>query len=131
MILLDTHAWVWWLAQPESLSEQARTAVQRGMEDGGLAVSSISVWELALLVQKGRLGLSIEVSRWLERCETLPFLSFLPVDDRVALHAVSLPPTLHADPADRMIVATALIHGMSVVTKDARIHTCGLVPAIW
>lgn len=137
MILLDTHAWIWWLAQPESLSEAARTAVERAVADwkpgagSGLAVSSISVWELAMLVDRKRLELTTSPARWVHACESLPFLSFVPVDNRVALHSVTLPSTLHADPADRMIVATALVHNMTLLTKDERIRRHGLVPTLW
>ncbi len=138
MILLDTHAWIWWLAQPESLSDAAYAAVGRavatwevGSGGAGLAVSSISVWELAMLVERGRLELTTTPTEWVERCESLPFLSFVPVDNRVALRSVSLAPSFHADPADRVIVATALVHDMTLVTKDERIRGYGLVPTIW
>ncbi len=131
MILLDTHAWIWWLAQPHSLSPAARAAIEGSIEGEGVGVSSISVWELALLVHKGRLGLAMDPAAWVEACEALPFLAFYPVDNTVALRAVSLPPAFHADPADRMIVATALVHGMRVVTKDERMRASGLVGAIW
>ena len=138
MILLDTHVWIWWLAQPESLSEAARAAVEGavaawevGSGGSGLAVSSISVWELAMLVERGRLELTTTPTEWVERCESLPFLSFLPVDNRVALRSVWLVPPFHADPADRMIVATALVHDMTLVTKDERLRGYGLVHTVW
>lgn len=138
MILLDTHAWIWWLAQPESLSAAARSAIGRAVEPGGaggsaegVAISAISVWELAMLVQRGRLELTMSPSRWLEECERLPFLSILPLDARIALRTASLAPAFHADPADRMIVATALVHGLTLVTQDARIRGHGLVTTIW
>jgi len=138
VILLDTHAWIWWLAQPESLSEAAQTAVERAVADwkvgageSGLAVSSISVWELAMLVDRRRLELTTSPASWVQACESLPFLSFVPVDNRVALRSVSLASAFHADPADRMIVATALVHNMTLVTKDERIRRHGLVPTIW
>lgn len=152
MLLLDTHAWIWWLARPEALSAPARAAVEEavgsevggsgggrtagrgghgGGDGGGVAVSSISVWELAMLVQRGRLELTMTPSRWLEECERLPFLAFLPVDGRVTLRSVSLGSALHPDPVDRMIVATALLHDLTLVTKDERIRQAGLVPTIW
>jgi PIN domain nuclease of toxin-antitoxin system len=138
MILLDTHAWIWWLAQPASLSAAARDAIGRAVDTGGaggnaegVAVSAISVWELAMLVQRGRLDLTMTPSHWLEECGRLPFLSFLPLDPQIALRAVSLAPAFHADPADRMIVATALVHGLTLVTKDDRIRGHGVVTTIW
>jgi len=138
VILLDTHAWIWWLAQPESLSPAARAVMDAATDPGGgggsaegLAVSAISVWELAMLVERGRLELTMSPSRWVEECERLPFLSFLAVDPRVALHAVTHASAALTDPADRMIVATALVHGLALVTKDERIRRHAPVPTIW
>lgn len=131
MILLDTHAWIWWLAQPEALSEPAADAIADAMRDGGVCVSCISVWEFALLLQRERVRIRMSAEEWVARSEQLPFLRFLPVDARVALRTVSFGPALHPDPADRMIVATALLQGIPLVTKDARIRESGLVPVIW
>jgi len=139
VLLLDTHAWIWWLAQPAALSGPARAAVEEAIGSAaggsgggpGVAISSISVWELATLVHRGRLELTMTPARWLKECEKLPFLVILPVDAQVALRSVSLGPALHPDPADRMIVATALLRGFTLVTKDRRIRQAGLVPTIW
>ena len=131
MILLDTHVWIWWLAQPEVLSQPAVDAIADAVRGNGVCVSSISVWEFALLVQRERLRIRVGADEWVARSEALPFLRFLPVDARVALRTVSLGPALHPDPADRMIVATALLHGIPLVTKDGRIRRSGLVPVIW
>jgi PIN domain nuclease of toxin-antitoxin system len=131
VILLDTHAWIWWLAQPEALSGPATEAIAEAVADGGVCVSCISVWEFELLVQRERLHIRMGADEWVARSEALPFLRFLPVDARVALRTVSLGPALHADPADRMIVATALLHGLTLVTKDRRIRASGLVPVVW
>lgn len=131
MILLDTHAWIWWLAEPESLSGPAREAIDAALAEGGMSVSSISVWELALLVRKGRLRLTMDVQRWVEAAEALPHLTFIPVDNAVARRSVALGPALHPDPADRIILATAVLHGMSLVSKDERLRACGVAPVIW
>lgn len=135
MILLDTHAWIWWLAQPESLSEAARrvidAAVETSADGGGVAVSAISAWELATLAARGRLELTEGPRAWVERCVALPFFSFVPVDHRVALRSVDFGKVLHADPADRMIVATAIVHDLPLVTKDDRLRNAGLVPTVW
>jgi PIN domain nuclease of toxin-antitoxin system len=131
LILLDTHAWIWWLSGDESLSQGARAAIEPAIAEHALFVSSISVWELALLVSKGRLQLSVDVRRWVRTAEALPFLTFLPIDNQIALRSVELGPALHADPADRMIVATALLQGLSLVSKDERLRAAGLVPVIW
>ena len=122
MILLDTHVWVWWVSEPERLSAEALRAIDEARSDRVLAVSSISTWEVALLVSKGRLALSLDVADWIAKSEALPFLRFLPVDNTVALTAVNLPGELHPDPADRIIVATALQRKARLVTKDDRLR---------
>jgi len=131
MVLLDTHAWVWLVSDPESLSKRARKAVDAALEAGELAVSSISVWEVATLVAKERLRLTMDVGVWVARSEAMPFLRFLPVTNSIALKSVELPPPLHADPADRIIVATALQHRLPLVTKDRRLRDYELVRTIW
>lgn len=94
-------------------------------------VSSISAWEVALLVDKGRLKLSIEVGDWIARSEALPFVTFVPVDNRIAVRSVELPLPLHDDPADRIIVATAIILGAVLVTQDERLRRYSHVPTRW
>lgn len=96
-----------------------------------LYVSSISVWEVSLLVLRGRLKLTIDVADWISRCEALPFLNFVPVDNLIALGANRLANYPHRDPADRMIIATALSMGATVVTKDEKIRGYKPVHSKW
>lgn len=131
MIVLDTHAWVWWISVPERLSRRAREAIDGSMGDGSVCVSAISCWEVALLVKKGRLELTMDPSDWISRCESLPFLRFVPVDNHIALRSVQLPGPLHEDPADRIIVATAQSLGASLVTKDRRLRRYRHVRSVW
>lgn len=131
MILLDTHAWVWWVSQPERLSEEALRVVDEARELRALLVSSISVWEVALLVAKGRLELTLDVGEWVARSEALPFVRFVPVDNAVALASVNLPGDFHPDPADRIIVATALQHKARLVTRDDRLRRYPHVKTVW
>lgn len=131
LTLLDTHAWVWWLADPGQLSTQARQAADRAASTGSLYVSSISVWEVAMLVQRGRLQLRIPVEEWVAHAEAVPSVKFVPVNNRIALEAVSLPGPLHPDPADRIIVATARSLGAVLVTRDARLLGYPHVRGLW
>lgn len=131
MILLDTHTWVWWVSNPEGLSARARRAIDESMTSTRLYVSSISVWEVALLVARGRLLLTLEVDDWIARSEALPQLGFVPVDNHIARKAVGLAPPLHNDPADRIIIATALVLGASIVSKDRKIRGYPHVTTIW
>jgi len=132
LIVLDTHAWVWWLSRPERLPEPARAAIGESLDDGTpVHVSAISAWEVALLVERGRLELTMEVTDWISRAESAPEVRFVPVDHRVGLRAVQLPCFPHKDPADRMIVATALDLGAALVTADRRLQDYTPVATIW
>jgi PIN domain nuclease of toxin-antitoxin system len=132
MIVLDTHAWIWFINSPEVLSKRAASAIEKARNSGeGLHISCISTWEIHMLAAKGRLSLAIAPEVWVARCERLSFVRFHPVNNSIARLAVSACGTMHADPADRIIVATALYLGASVVTRDERIKACGLAPCIW
>lgn len=131
MIVLDTHAWIWWISNPEKLGVAASSAIEQAIQENSIFLSSISTWEIALLVAKGRLTLSINVRDWVRKTESLPFIRFMPVDNTIALRSVDLPEPFHADPADRIIVATALSTGLPLVTKDKKIQNCSFVQTIW
>jgi PIN domain nuclease of toxin-antitoxin system len=131
VILLDTHVWVWWLAQPERLTKSARQAVQRELATGSVGISSFSVWELALLVQRKRLDLSVDLAEWVAESERIKGVTFHTVSNSIALQSVNLPGAFHADPADRILVATARQLGAALVTGDAKIHRYPHVKTLW
>ena len=131
MIVLDTHAWVWLANNPESLSKKAKKAVDAAIEEKEVLVSSISAWEVALLVAKKRLKLTMEVEDWITKYEALPFIRFVPVDNYLAVKSVRLPEPLHGDPADRIIIATSITSGVPLITKDERILNYPHVKTIW
>ena len=131
MIVLDTHAWVWFVSNPELLSKRAKESLDAAVEDNALLISSISAWEVALLVARKRLTLRLELSDWIAKSEMLPFVKFTPVDNSVAVKSVNLPQPLHSDPADRIIIATAISWGVPLVTKDEKILDYPHVQTIW
>lgn len=131
MIVLDTHVWVWWLNDPRTLSAPALQAIEKARMEGSILISSISVWEIAMLAARGRLLLSMGLREWVAKCEILPFLEFVPVNNAIAMRAVELPGPFHTDPADRIIVATALAKGAFVITKDDKILKYPHVRSIW
>jgi PIN domain nuclease of toxin-antitoxin system len=131
VILLDTHAWLWWLSESAALSDAARDAIAQSAADDGVAVSTISTWELALLVARGRIELRIPVVDWVQASESIAELSFVAPTNRIMLDSVSLPGAFPTDPADRIIVATARALAVPVVTKDDRIRRYPHVEAIW
>ena len=94
-----------------------------------MGVSAISFWETAVLTRKGKLRLDIPVDDWADRLLAIPRVECLPIDDRIAVKADTL--QMHADPADRFIVATALEHRARLITKDMAIRRVKLVDTVW
>ena len=131
MIVLDTHVWVWFVSKPERLSKAAKRAIDAIIGQERLFISSISAWEIALLAAKKRLKLTMDVTDWIAKSERLPFFQFMPVDNSVAVKSVNLPQPFHQDPADRIIIATAMSLGAAVVTKDEKILNYSHVKSIW
>jgi len=129
VILLDTHAWIWWVNDPKKLSKKARETINDAAKNEGFYISSFSSWELGMLVNKGRLMLDRDISDWVAASEALPFINFVPINNRIALKSIEL--DLHPDPADRIIVATALSLGASMVTKDEKLRSFKLLETIW
>lgn len=120
MIVLDTHVWVWWVQDETRLSDAQRDRL-RTSEADGIGVSAISCWEVAKLVEKGRLDVAMPLAGWLEAALTYPGIRRLPLTDGVIVESVSLPGTFHRDPADQLLVATARSLGVPLVTSDRKI----------
>ncbi|MDJ0877520.1 MAG: type II toxin-antitoxin system VapC family toxin [Halieaceae bacterium] len=132
MLVIDTHVLVWWAGATGDLSAKSRRSIERTLADQGeVIISSISAWEIAMLVQKGRLLLSMEVERWLEEVAAIDGVRFHPVDNEVAVKSAILPGSFHKDPADRMIVATARKLAVPLVTADEKILRYEHVKTIW
>lgn len=119
MILLDTCALLWWTLSPEQLSERAQVVCDRIHEDGAF-LSSISIWEIGIKVKKGSLSLGIGLEGYVSRLKRLGVLEIIPVDEDIWVRNIALDWD-NRDPADRTIVATAMMQGLSIVTKDDRI----------
>jgi PIN domain nuclease of toxin-antitoxin system len=132
VILLDTHALVWWIADPERIPSRATRAIATALRDADpIAVSSISIWEIAMLVERGRLSFTMDVAAWIDRVESLPFFQFIPVDNEIAVRSVGLEGFPNRDPADRMIVATTLGHGATLITADAALRRYARLKTLW
>ncbi len=131
MIVLDTHSLVWWVSQDSSLSKKAKNAISKELDGGEIIISSISAWEIAMLVERERLFLSMDVASWLSTVAEIEAVRFVPVDVEISLKSVDLPGEFHKDPADRMIVATARKFSVPLVTKDEKIRAYPHVKSIW
>lgn len=117
--LLDTHVWIWTQEQPETIGAKTRALLETTSDD--LCVSAVSSLEIARLVSGRLLELQGNLDRWVRTAIDSIEARSLDVDHRVAIEAYKLPGRFHKDPADRMLVATARIHGLTLVTADERI----------
>ena len=135
MILLDTHVLIWWVNGDLSrLSKAALAAIESNRQSNQkqqLLVSAISYWEVAMLLERGRLSLSMDSEKWFNLISAIPAIKFLPLQPRVAINATQLPVPFHADPADRFLVAQARQLNLPLVSADARIRQYAHVQSIW
>lgn len=132
MIVLDTHTLIWWVNGDQKLSPPADHAIRDTIEQNGeILVSAITPWEIALLIQKGRLSMSMELSHWITLTEQIEPLRYVPITHRLGIESVQLPGAFHPDPADRMITALARSHNAPLITADQKIHHYPHVKTIW
>jgi PIN domain nuclease of toxin-antitoxin system len=129
MIVLDTHVWVWWAHGNEQLSDaQVRTITAN--ETDVVGVSAISLWEVAKLVEYGRLELPCPLQEWFEKALRYPGVRLLELTPEIAIESTRLPGEFHRDPADQIIVATARRHDCLLLTTDKKILDYGHVRTV-
>lgn len=131
MILLDTHALVWWVTADRRLTAAAQRAIKTALRSAPVLASAISVMEIATAARRGRLVLTVPFEPWLADLRALPELQFEPVTAQIAALAGSLDGAMHGDPADRIIAATARVHGARIVTADERLRGLKDVVTVW
>lgn len=131
LIVLDTHALVWWLDGDRRLSARAVRAIKTALRSGPVAASAISVMEIATAVRRDRLQLRTSLDQWLADLRALPELHVEPVTAEIAALAGSFDGSMHGDPADRLIAATARTLGAKLVTADARLGGAPQLVTLW
>jgi PIN domain nuclease of toxin-antitoxin system len=130
VILVDTHVVVWLALDQDQLSKKARAAIDDARQNGdGLAISDLTLLELASLWSKGRISLDISLESFLREVEARFII--LPISGRACVRALGLPATYPKDPADRIIGATALVEGLSLLTADRAIRRSRALHTIW
>lgn len=120
MIVLDTHIWVWWVDGNARLTARQRELIEQNAPES-LGVSVISCWEVAKLVEVGRLALARPVQEWIAQALSYPDVQLLNLTPEIAVASTQLPGTFHRDPADQLIVATARVYDSPLLTADERI----------
>ena len=120
-LLLDTHIWFRYQVTPKLLRASTLTAIDRAAIRNGVFVSAISVWELAMLERDGKLDLYGGADRWSQAALSKSGISLLPLSPQIAIASVYLPEPMHKDPADRILVATARVERLTLVTSDKNI----------
>lgn len=126
MILLDTHILVWLLIAPERLSTKSRKAILAARKSGPLALSAISLWEIAWLAENKRIDIDVSVETFVKKCAS--YVQVLPISTEIAVRSAQFPNSYPKDPQDRIIGATAIVEEIRLLTHDTRIAASGLVP---
>ncbi|HVE71067.1 MAG TPA: type II toxin-antitoxin system VapC family toxin [Thermoanaerobaculia bacterium] len=127
MIVIDTHALIWWISDPTRLSGHAREAIDRAAL---VCIPAITCFEVAFLAERRRIAIDSPAPDWLDEVIALPRVALMPLTIDVPAAAAKLPDPLR-DPADRLIVATALQMRVPLVTADHKIIASGVVTTIW
>jgi PIN domain nuclease of toxin-antitoxin system len=120
-VILDTHIWVWLNVGSSELSKSSISKIEQAAISGQLYIPAIVVWEVATLAAKGRLTFSMPVRQWIDEALARQGVNLIPLLPSIAIESAELPGEFHADPADRLIVATARIKSLPLMTRDAKI----------
>ncbi len=127
--LLDTHVLLWWIAEPQRLRAAERRILGRATSTPVL-VSDVTLWEISMLVERGRVSLGRPLREWLEEATAEPAVRLARITPAIAAEVAALPSTFHRDPADRILVATARVHGATMLTHDEGIIASKLVTIV-
>ncbi|MEX2478022.1 MAG: type II toxin-antitoxin system VapC family toxin [Gracilimonas sp.] len=125
MILLDTHVWIWWLLGEGPLSDEERDTLTEHARKSEIAISAASIWEAEMLQRKGVIELEPDFKTWIELATQKGVCTVIPVNKEVILAQEKLPEQFPNDPADRLIVATALSNEYPLATKDDFLQELG------
>jgi len=128
VILLDTHAWLWLAGDTSYLSKRAASRIRSSTR---LGVCTISIWEIAMLVGRGRLKFDRDLEGWFGQATTLDRLEMIPLSPTIGMRLAEMGRGFHGDPADRIIAATALTLGVNLVTQDEKLRAYKPLTCIW
>jgi len=120
MILLDTHALIWWTLSPVYLSKKAKTICAE-IEKSNAFISSISIWEIGIKIKNNKIDIGMSISEYLEKIKLMNLIDIIPVDEKIWVESLMLEWS-NRDPADRVIVATAKLNNLTILSKDSVIR---------
>jgi len=129
MILLDTHVLIWMASDPARLSRRAYEAIRHARQQTGVAVATVTLWELAWLAQNGRIHVTGSAESFVRDMVSRVILK--PMTAEITALAVRLPASFPKDPADRIIASTAIVEAAPLVTADQAIRRTKLVETLW
>ena len=131
MIVLDTHVIIWDALKPELLSDSARQAIDRANQQDGLIFCDISLWEIAMLMHKGRLQVEVDYPDFVNLVLQANQYILHSITPAIAHQSTQFPATVNADPADRLIAATALVENAVLITADKNLRQATTIPTLW
>jgi len=122
-LLLDTHVLIWLLEGHSQLDNKCKKIINHAAQNSCVNIAAISTWEVSMLVMKQRIVLEKPLLTWLNQMLSLPGINLKELTPEIAVESCSLPSnhTFQGDPADRLIVATARVHGLTLLTHDKKI----------
>jgi PIN domain nuclease of toxin-antitoxin system len=124
-LILDTHIWIWLNTASTEISSKTVAQIDRAARTGEVFVHAITLWEIATLENKGRVTMSMPLEHWISEALSKPGVGLVPLLPNIAIESARLPANFHGDPADRLIVATARVMALAVVTRDSKILAYG------
>lgn len=123
--LLDTHIWIWLANGSSELSKHIIECINTAGSEGKIYISAISIWEVAMLAAKNRISLKMPIQQWIKESLAQPGIRLVPLHPDIAIESTTLPGDLNADPADKMIIATARFKQLTIMTRDQKILSYG------
>lgn len=131
MIVVDTHILIWDALAPDRLTQPAVQALAQNNQEGAILISDISLWEIAMLIKKGRVQVDTDIQSFISLLLQANDIQVRPVTPQSAALSLQLPEDITLDPADRLIVATALAEDIPLITADRNLRSSAIIKTIW